>query len=288
MMLTISPRMRQRLRALPSSPGGWLVAALGFILIVQCVRLLFVIITPTTTLGPWQPRQPVDLPADAKADLFARVDPFYRSATTPEAGTATVTSLQLQLFGVRIDGGGGSAIIAGSDGVQNSIGVGEDIQPGVKLKAVHFDHVEIDNGGKVELLYLDQGQGAPAGASPAAASPAAPGAPAAPPQQTNVSVSPPAPINARSLRAGIAFTPRTIGNRVTGISVGEQGDGSAFAAAGFRSGDVIRAVNGRPVASAADVSAIAAQLQPGARLSLDIERGAGTVPIAITIPNGNP
>ena len=73
-------------------------------------------------------------------------------------------------------------------------------------------------------------------------------------------MSPPAPINARSLRAGIAFTPRTIGNRVTGISVGEQGDGSAFAAAGFRCGDVIRAVNGRPVASASDVAAIASQL----------------------------
>lgn len=288
MMLTISQRLRQRLRSLPSSPGGWLLAALTLILIIQCVRLLFAIVTPTMPFGPWQPRQPVDLPADAKVDLFARVDPFYRTAAAPEAGTATITSLQLQLFGVRIGGDGGSAIIAGSDGMQNSIGVGEEIQPGVKLKAVHFDHVEIDNGGKVELLYLDQGQGAPGAAgttTPAAASPAAP---AGVPQQTNVTVSPVAPINARSLRAGIAFTPRTIGNRVTGISVGEQGDGSAFAAAGFRPGDVIRAVNGRPVASAADVAAIAAQLQPGARLSLDVERGAGTVPIAITIPNGNP
>lgn len=288
MMLTINQRLRQRLRSLPASPGRWLLAALALILIVQCVRLVFAVLTPATPLGAWQPRQPTDLPADAKADLFARVDPFYRSIAASEAGTATVTSLQLQLFGVRIDGGGGSAIIAGSDGVQNSIGVGEDIQPGVKLKAVHFDHVEIDNGGKVELLYLDQSQGTgtPANGVPAAA--ATPALPAGTPQQTNATVSPPAPINARSLRAGIAFTPRTIGNRVTGISVGEQGDGSAFAAAGFRSGDVIRAVNGRPVASAADVSAIASQLQPGARLSLDVERGAGTVPIAITIPNGNP
>lgn len=279
MMLTINQRLRQRLRALPASPGGWLIAALSLILIVQCVRLAYAILTPATPLGPWQPRQPVDLPADAKAELFARVDPFYRTIAQTEAASATVTSLQLQLFGVRIDGGGGSAIIAGSDGVQKSIGVGEDIQPGVRLKSVHFDHVAIDNGGKVELLYLDQGQGTPGApiSAPATTPAAAPAAPQAA-----------APLSAAALRAGLTLTPRTIGNRVTGISVAQQGDGSAFAAAGFRAGDVIRAVNGRPVTSAADISAIAAQLAPGARLSLDVERGANSVPIAITIPNGNP
>ena len=99
---------------------------------------------------------------------------------------------------------------------------------------------------------------------------------------------PPAPFSPSSLRAGIAFNPRTEGNRITGIRVGEQGDGSAFRAAGFRSGDVIRAINGRPITSASDVAGLASQLQPGARLSLDVERGAGTVPIAIIIPNGNP
>lgn len=283
MMLTINQRLRQRLRSLPVSPGGWLIAALTMVLIIQCVRLAFAILTPATPLGDWQPRQPADLPADAKAELFARVDPFYRSIPQGEAGNTTVTSLQLQLFGIRIDGGGGSAIIAGSDGVQNSIGVGEDIQPGVKLRAVHFDHVEIDNGGKVELLYLDQSQGTAANPSAPTAPDSASPAPAVPPSPQAA-----APLSARALRAGVAFTPRAIGNRVTGISVGQQGDGTTFAAAGFRAGDVIRAVNGRPITSAADVSAIAAQLAPGARLSLDVERGAGIVPIAITIPNGNP
>jgi general secretion pathway protein C len=289
MMLSINQRMRQQWRSLSTTgPGGWLIAVLTLILIVQGVRLVFAAITPTAPLGQWQPRQPADLPGDAKVELFNRVDPFYRSVAAVEAGSANVTALQMQLFGVRIDGGGGSAIIAGSDGVQNSIGVGEDIQPGVKLKAVHFDHVEIDNGGKVELLYLDQSQGQPG--APGATPTGAPGTPTPPsaPALTNTTISPVAPINARSLRAGIAFTPRTIGNRVTGISVGEQGDGSAFSAAGFRSGDVIRSVNGRAIGSAADVAAINSQLQPGARLSLEVERGAGTVPIAITIPNGNP
>lgn len=286
MMLTLNQRMRQRLRSLSrSGPGLWLLAVLALILIIQSVRLIYAIVTPAAPLGDWRPRQAADLPADAKADLLGRVDPFYRALPTGEAGTANVTGLQLQLFGIRMDGGGGSAIIAGADGVQNSIGVGEDIQPGVKLKAVHFDHVEIDNGGKVELLYLDQagGTGAPA-AAPGTPAPSPSGAP----EQTNATVSPPAPISARSIRAGIAFTPRTVGNRITGISVGEQGDGSAFAAAGFRTGDVIRSVNGRPITSASDVAALSGQVQPGARLSLEVERGAGTVPIAIILPNGTP
>ena len=35
-------------------------------------------------------------------------------------------------------------------------------------------------------------------------------------------------------------------------------------------------------------ASLLSQVQPGARLSLDVERGAGTEPIAIIIPNGNP
>ena len=42
-------------------------------------------------------------------------------------------------------------------------------------------------------------------------------------------------------------------------------------------------VNGRPIRSAADVAALNGQLRPGARLSLTIERGADTVPIAIIL-----
>ena len=50
--------------------------------------------------------------------------------------------------------------------------------------------------------------------------------------------------------------------------------------AGLRPGDVIRSVNGRPVGAAAD---IAAQITPGARLSLEIERGSAVVPVPLFI-----
>lgn len=285
MNLTIHPRLRRRFKALPVDwPRRLLLGALVLILIVQLVRLLFALISPATPLGDWQPKMPQDMAPAARAELFGRVDPFYRSMQTGSESTSQVTGLQIQLFGIRMNYGTdlGSAIIAGADGIQNSIGVGEDIQPGVKLVAVRFDHVEIDNAGKRELLYLDQAQGA------AVAAGTAPGPTLSAPMQPNAEISGTIPISPMSIRAGISFSPRSEGGRVTGIAVGQQGDGSAFQAAGFRNGDVIRSINGRPVNAAGDAASLLSQVQPGARLSLEVERGAGTVPIAIIIPNGNP
>lgn len=267
--------------------AGALLSLLAAALIIQIVRLAYVVITPVGAVGNWAPAQPATLSPEDRAALFARVDPFYRSLASADAGPGNVTGLPLQLFGIRINEGAGtgSAIIAAEDGVQNSIGVGEEIQTGVRLAAVHFDHVEIDNGGRRELLYLDQTQGAAAGtAATIAHTPATTSTPMA----TNAAISPAIPLSPASLRAGIGFTPRTEGNRVTGIIVRETGDGSAFQAAGFRSGDIIRSINGRPIASPSDLSALSSQLTPGARLSLSVERGAGTVPIAITIPQSTP
>lgn len=285
MNLTIDPRLRRRFKALPVDwPRRLLLGALVLILVVQLVRLLFALISPATPLGDWQPKMPQDMAPAARAELFGRVDPFYRSMQTASDSTSQVTGLQIQLFGIRMNYGTdlGSAIIAGADGIQNSIGVGEDIQPGVKLVAVRFDHVEIDNAGKRELLYLDQAQGA------AVAAGTAPGPTLSAPMQPNAEISGTIPISPMSIRAGISFSPRSEGGRVTGIAVGQQGDGSAFQAAGFRNGDVIRSINGRPVNAAGDAASLLSQVQPGARLSLEVERGAGTVPIAIIIPNGNP
>jgi general secretion pathway protein C len=94
------------------------------------------------------------------------IDPFF-----PQAGTAAdaVSSLDLVLVGTRVDAasGRGSAIIATPDGRQQSIGVGEEIMPGVRLAAVDFESVTLDRGGARETLYIDQStpQPAPAPAS---------------------------------------------------------------------------------------------------------------------------
>ena len=65
------------------------------------------------------------------------------------------------------------------------------------------------------------------------------------------------------------------------LRAGSIRNAAALLDAGLRPGDVIRSVNGRPIGSAADAAGLANQLTPGARLSLEVERGASVVPIAL-------
>ena len=99
-------------------------------------------------------------------------------------------------------------------------------------------------------------------------------APSAPTAATNVG------LDAESIQKSIGFAPRSEGGRVTGLVLQARDDGTMLRLAGFQQGDVIVGVNGRPVSSAADV---AAQLRPGARLSIEIERGGSKLPIALNL-----
>ena len=266
-------------RRSPREIGPLLLAAvLGALLIWQLVRLLWTIITPLSPLGAWQPQAAVIAsPAERRA-LFASFDPFFRSAPQGPV-SATVTALGLTLFGININEatGGGSAIIGGEDGVQSSYAVGDEVAPGVRLVGVAFDHVLLDRGGARESLFLDQsGEAAIANASTPLPAPT-PEVGLAAANGTNAS----GEMSPESLKAGVGFAPRTESGRVTGLVVQPQGDGAIFRTAGLRPGDVIRSVNGRPIGSASDAAALANQIAPGARISLEVERGASVVPVAI-------
>ena len=55
-----------------------LVGLLGALLIWQCVRLLWTLLTPLSPLGAWQPQAAVIAsPAERRA-LFSSFDPFFR------------------------------------------------------------------------------------------------------------------------------------------------------------------------------------------------------------------
>ena len=244
------------------------IALLG-VLAVQCARLVWTVVTPIAPLGAWAPAGPV-LPGDP-AGVFASFDPFYRVSGV-QTQAAAVTSLQLTLFGTRIDEaqGRGSAIIAGPDGVQKSVSVGEEVAPGVVLKSVAFDHVTLDRGGASEDLFLPQSDGAGSAPVPVAST-GSPPAPPAPGAGTSVS--------AADLRGDISAIPRIDGGRVNGLTLRGQGKG-AFQAAGLQDGDVVTAIGGRPITSAADLE----QLQNGSATSVTIERGGQSLPV--TLPGG--
>jgi general secretion pathway protein C len=253
-----------------------LLGLLGALALVLAVRLLWTVVTPSGPLGDWRGETAQILsPAEAQT-LFASFDPFFRSVPG-SSGAGAVTALDLTLFGVNMNeaSGGGSAILAGADGVQTSFAVGDEIMPGVKLAAVAFDHVILDRGGTRESLFLDQSAPAPSAAVPASSGPAL-----VPTSELTAPAGNLGELSPQAVQAGIALSPRSEAGRVTGLAVQPQGDGAAFRAAGLRPGDVVRRVNGRPVGSAGD---LAAQVQPGARISLEVERGSAVVPIALII-----
>lgn len=289
MRLTFDARARAILRRLPvvnvySAAELLLLGGLA----VQSARLLWVILTPIAPLGAWIPAGP-SIPADP-IGVLSGFDPFFRVSGAGQAqGPASVTALQLTLFGTRMDTvqERGSAIVAGADGVQRVVSVGEEIAPGVTLKSVAFDHVTLDRGGTAEELFLDQsgGGGGTAPAAPGGA-PVGPGGPpsgpagAAPPP--NAPAAGGATISPESLRADISAIPRIEGGRISGLTVRGQGQG-VFAASGLRDGDVVTQVGGRPVAGPADLERLVRDGAPGGNLSLTVERNGQSLPLTIPV-----
>ena len=246
------------------------VVAVAFIFAtIQAARLFWVLITPLAPIGDWRPSPVNVVPASERGALFGGFDTFFRTAQTM-SDSDVVTALPLTLFGIRTNeaSGGGSAIIAGADGVQNSWSVGETIMPGATLHAVAFDHVVISNNGVLEKLYIDQSVPAE-NVTPDTLTPTAEPASA-----------PAVKLNAQTLQLSIGLNPRNEGGKVTGLVVSAKDDGTMLSAAGLQKGDVITSVNGRPVSAAAE---LASQLRPGARLTLEIERGAQKLPVALIL-----
>jgi general secretion pathway protein C len=268
--ISLAERVRAQSRALTSVPiGNVVIGLITVLLAIQLVRLFWVVVMPVGPLNGWRAPSVNVVPPSARLALFSGFDPFYRN-DAPAATTQNVTSLSLTLFGVRTNesSGGGSAIIAGEDGIQNSFVIGEEVAPGVTLDAVAFDHVILSRGGVKESLYLDQSVPAET-VSPSGAAP-----------PTTPSVSATGGLNAQTLQKAIGFAPRNEGGRLTGLVLKAQDDGTMLRLAGFQAGDVVVAVNGRPVSSATEVMA---QFRPGARVSVEVERGGSKIPIALNL-----
>ena len=164
----------------------WTLAEIGLLslLAIQCARLAWTLVTPVGPVGDWRPATEA-APATASLGSF---DPFFR--LSGPAGPVVVTGLNLKLYGVRQDeaSGRGSAIISTPDGRQRSFAVGDEIVPGVVLKAVDFDNVTISRGGTDEQLFMDQ---TPPAQAPSSSVPAVSSPPVTSPAVAPPSVAPP-------------------------------------------------------------------------------------------------
>ncbi len=179
----------------------------------------------------------------------------------------------MRLYGVRSDGaGGGSAIIGLADGPQVSVGVGEEVEPGLVLRGVGTDHVTLARGASLSrLIFSDVPLGVapppPPPPGPQTVTPTpAPAPSAAPAAVTGASVDP------ARLIAQAGLRPRMRGFRMDGFTVSGAGDPSVLRAAGLQAGDVILAVNGQPLDSLERIAALRTQLANSSGAELRYER----------------
>lgn len=247
---------------------------LGLILILQLGLLVWIAIGPREEPAAAAP-PPVVRPVDTS--IFQRFDAFFRTGAQSSSAEETATgSSQMRLFGVRAGGpDGGSAIIGLADGRQTSVGVGEEVEPGLILQSVASDHVILSRGGSVTRLVFSE---LPMGA---ATPPAAPSAPqvVAPPTSANA-IAPPsaAPatgpvVDPARLAGQASLRPRMKGLGINGFTVSASGDGAALRAAGLQSGDVILSVNGTELNSLQGVANLRRDLSSSPQAEIRYERG---------------
>lgn len=262
---------RRRLAAHPRALRTGVEIALGLALAVQAVRLVLILIAPAQAPEIAAPTAP----PSSDLSVFQRFDPFSRGASGDGAVTAAAGGYRL--FGLRQGGpGGGSAIIALSDGRQVSVGVGEEIEPGVVLKAVGAESVTLSRGGADETLAFAE---VPVSAPVAVADDdlvVVPPTPRAAPAAAEARLIDPA-----RLAAQAALRPRLQGGRVNGLTVSGRGDGAALRAAGLQSGDVILAVNDTELNSLQSLNALRGELgaAPTARIRFERNGQVQTVTV---------
>ena len=253
--------------ALRQAPWRRLVeAALGLILLIQVGRLVWLFLAPAPTVQRAEaaPAQPVDM------GVLTRFDAFFRTgAASSLAGASGAEASQLRLFGVRAGGeGGGSAIIGLADGRQLSVGVGEEVEPGLVLREVGPDFVTLGRGQSLSRLTFTE---TPTGAAP----------PPPPPSTDQVvtpspAASPGAVVDPQRLMAQASLRPRIQGLGVNGFTVSSAGNASELRAAGLQAGDVILSVNGTALNSPQAIGALRGQLADAPSAELQYERNGET------------
>jgi general secretion pathway protein C len=239
-----------------------LVAAL----FVQGGRLVWTLFEPRPVVPDavaTVPAAPVD-PA-----VFQRFDAFFRTGGRSSLAEDTAAgSSQMRLFGVRAGGpGGGSAIIGFADGHQVSVGLGEEVEPGLVLHSVGPDFVTLARGASVTRLDFAE---APMGAAPPPPPP--PGPQVVTPTPTAAAVvAPTGPVVDPAPLMG-ALRPRLQGLGMNGFTIAEGADRSALAAAGLQPGDVILSVNDTDLTGPAQLATLRRQLSSATSARIRFER----------------
>lgn len=241
--------------------------ALVLLLAAQAARVLWSLALPPAPIGDADVNPPAPV---TQAALRLSGDPFFRDASAPRARDA---ALGYRLFAVRGGPDGGSAILAGKDGLQAAYRVGDAVADGIMLQAVGADHATLRAGGGDHRLSLQ------ADPPVAAAKPAA-GRATALPSARPAAIAAAAGVDAGQLLTSTGLRPRTENGRVNGYTLVGRGDPALLRQAGLEPGDVLLAVGGQPL-NPERMAELQQELASRGQATLTVQRGADTRTITL-------
>ena len=267
---SFSTRVRDALTTRPHRIRQGVEVVLALALMAQLGHLGWILLGPSAS-GQIVANSPPASYTPSDPAVFQRFDAFFRTGWASSLAEASAAgSGQMRLYGVRSDGsGGGSAIIGLADGRQVSVGVGEEVEPGLVLRGVGADHVTLARGSSLSrLIFTD----IPVGAPPPPPPPPGPQTVTPTPAPAATAAPAGAAVDPARLMSQAGLRPRMRGARLDGFTVSASGDAAVLRAAGLQPGDVILAVNGQSLDSLERIAALRTQLANTSGAELRIER----------------
>jgi general secretion pathway protein C len=253
--------------------GTLLVVALVLALAWQLAYWTWVFATPAQRAAAPPSGGDVDLAAIAR--LFG--------ATLPGAASAASGSA-LRLKGVIAPTPGveASAIFSAGGGKDIAVYIDREVQPGVKLVEVDPDHVVVTRGGVREHIALEAPRAAPAAARPGARN-----------QGFKLTV-------ARSGSNNFSLSRKELDDALRdpnqlnylgqigmppkgGVRMDAAPPNSLAQKLGLQPGDIIKKVNGQPVASTGDLARLYTQFATLSMVQAEVQRGTSTVQLSYSI-----
>jgi general secretion pathway protein C len=255
--------------------GTLAIVALTLVLAFQLAHWTWVFVAPA---------QVATSPAgDAGVDMAAIAKLFGAS---PPSSATVASSSGLRLKGVVAPDGGpiASAIFSTGSGRDIAVFVEREIAPGLKLLEVKPDHVIVSRNGVRERIDLEAARSVAAAGGNARGS-------RSPGFRMNVT---------RSSASSYSFSRKELDealrdpNQLTylgiigmppggGVRMEAAPSGSLAQKLGLQAGDVIKKINGQPVASSGDLARFYQQFATTSVINAEIQRGSQTLQVSYSI-----
>lgn len=252
-------------------------AVMALAVIWLLVRLVWLVVDGPQVDSAPVPPVPEVAPSSSGSGDFAFE--LFGNSTAPAARVraAPKSRLSLRLRGV-VAGENGYAIISESGGSDEVYRVGDDLPGGARIESIESRRVLIDHNGRTEALEIDEDRSRSGGGdSPQVAADAAVSLPGIRGMQSasDISVaSLPESVRASALDgAGLANAISVMPVSSGGFRVRPGRNATLFSQLGLQVNDVVKAVNGQPLESEADVEELFADVMMRGEVSITVERG---------------